>query len=391
MPNRRRVDDSETPSLFGDAAGVPARSAARSSARAVVEGSGRSNQPLLPDRHPQEDFFVCDVFDAVPKSDIGSMEHPIFSLATKPDTRPRRYEHGNIVVEVKPSIDGLATVHDRDVLIFCISQLMRALNDGKQISQVVRFQASDLLKATNRMASGRGYDLLKSALERLAGTRISTNIKTGNQEIFHTFGLIEHATIIRETRDGRMIEVEVKLSDWVFNAVKAQEVLTISRDYFRLRRPIERRVYELARKHCGTQKQWKISLSLLHLKCGSGSTEREFRRLIGEIIQNDIQHSHLPDYSIRFDEGGKSVVFKSRGTVQPPALSASSAASAAVLEVRLKSDVYDDARAAAPGWDVYYLEQQWRHWCGSEEIIPQVPERHFVKFCESWFAKRGRP
>ena len=56
--------------------------------------------------------------------------------------------------------------------------------------------------------------LLKSALERLSGTRISTNITTGGLEVFETFGLIERAKIVRETREGRMQEIEVKLSDW---------------------------------------------------------------------------------------------------------------------------------------------------------------------------------
>ena len=50
--------------------------------------------PLLPDRHPTGDLFVCDIFDAAPKGDMASMEHPIFSLSTKPDLRVRRYEHG---------------------------------------------------------------------------------------------------------------------------------------------------------------------------------------------------------------------------------------------------------------------------------------------------------
>lgn len=354
------------------------------------QAQGRSVDPLLPDRHPQSDFFVCDIFDAVPKSDMASMEHPIFSLSTKPDTRSRRYEHGDVVLEVKPSVDGLATVHDRDVLIFCISHLMRAKNNGEPISQAVRFQASDLLKSTNRMTTGRGYELLKAALERLAGTRISTNIKTGGHEIFSTFGLIERATIVRETREGRMIEVEVKLSDWVFNAIKAKEVLTISRDYFRLRRPIERRLYELARKHCGTKKNWKIGIGVLRHKCGSGSTDREFKRLIGEIIEQDTKHSHMPDYSIRFDDDGKSVVFASRGTVQVPALPDSEDGSV-VLDVRLNPDVFQEARRAAPGWDIYFLEQAWRQWCGKHEISPRDPEKHFVKFCASWFEKRGRP
>lgn len=78
---------------------------------------------------------MCDIFDAVPKADMASMEHPIFSLSTKPDTRVREYEHNGIKIAIKPSVDGLATVHDRDVLIYCISQLMTALNEGKEVSQ----------------------------------------------------------------------------------------------------------------------------------------------------------------------------------------------------------------------------------------------------------------
>lgn len=341
------------------------------------------SSPLLPDRHPQDDFFVCDIFDAAPKADIGAMEHPIFSLSTKPDTRPRKYEHRGHTIEIKPSSDGLATVHDRDILIFCISQLIRAINDGRGVNQTVRFQASDLLKATNRMTTGRGYELLKAAMERLAGTRISTNITTGGQEVFETFGLIERARIVRETRDGRMQEVEVKLSDWVFNAIRAQEVLTISRDYFRLRRPLERRLYELARKHCGIQKEWSIGLELLQKKCGSGSTTFEFKRLIGKVIDEDIRHSHMPDYAIRFSDDARLVVFKSRGTAPVPVQD--------MFDGRLDSGAYDDARAAAPGWDVRYLEQEWRRWCGAEEIEPKNPGRHYVKFCKSWFEKRGRP
>ena len=121
------------------------------------------------------------------------MEHPVFSLSSKPDYRVRRYEHGDCFIEVKPSSDGLATVHDRDVLIYCFSQLMAARNAGQVVSPVVRFKAYDLVTDTNRMTNGQGYEALKAALERLSGTRISTNIVTGGQEIFETFGLIERA------------------------------------------------------------------------------------------------------------------------------------------------------------------------------------------------------
>ena len=209
----------------------------------------------------QADFFVCDIFDAAPKGDMASMEHPIFSISTKPDRHIRRYENGQNFVEITPSMKGLATVHDRDVLIYCISQCIAALNEEREVSPTIRFRAYDLLKATNRGTDGRGYEQLRAALERLQGTVITTNLITGGKEEFDGFGLIDRFKIVRETRDGRMQEVEIRLSDWVFNAIRHREVLTLHRDYFRLRKPLERRIYELARKHCGAKKEWKIGLA----------------------------------------------------------------------------------------------------------------------------------
>src|SRR5277367_753284 len=72
--------------------------------------AGATSVALLPQRHPNHDLFICDVLDAIPKDDMASMEHPIFSLATKADTRVLRYEHRNAVVEIAPSVRGLATI-----------------------------------------------------------------------------------------------------------------------------------------------------------------------------------------------------------------------------------------------------------------------------------------
>lgn len=339
-----------------------------------------SRSPLLPDRRRQEDFFICDVLDAAPKGDVASMEHPIFSLSTKPDYRSKRYEHGDKFIEIKPAAEGLATVHDRDILIYCISKLMVAVNDGQPISQVVRFKAHDLLKATNRMTNGQGYDGLKEAFKRLSGTRIDTNIVTGGIEEFETFGLIERAKIVRERRDGRMQDVEVKLSDWVFNAIQKSEVLTLHRDYFRLRKPLERRIYEIARKHCGRKGQWKISLELLQKKCGSASTLREFRRLVGNICHADEKFGHMPDYAVRLDDDDM-VGFTNRGTMHEEEKKAADT-------IHLQAETLEEARELAPGWDVYLLEQEWREWITES---PQHPDAAFLGFCKKWFEKRGMP
>lgn len=333
--------------------------------------------PLLPDRHPQRDLFVCDIVDAVPKGDMSSMEHPVFSLSTKPDMRPRRYERGGNWIEISPSRYGIATVHDRDVLIYCISQCMAALNEGRQVQRSMRFKAYDLLVATNRQTSGRGYELLKDALRRLQGTQIETNLRQGGKEYFKIFGLVESAQIVRETRDGRMLDVEITLSDWVWDAIENNNVLTMSRQYFQLRKPLERRLYELARKHCGMQSEWKIGLDTLREKCGSGSTDKEFRRLIGKIIVDNEQHDHMPDYTFTIE--GDNVVVRPKRLIeeQLPLPNLSS--------LHLKGDTYDAARRAAPGWDVHHLETEWRSWVVDKGIAVKDADRHFVSFCK----KRG--
>ena len=333
--------------------------------------------PLLPDRHPQRDLFVCDIVDAVPKGDLASMEHPVFSLSTKPDLRPRRYERGENWIEISPSRHGLATVHDRDVLIYCISQCMAALNEGQPISRKMRFQAFDLLVATNRQTSGRGYELLKDALRRLQGTQIETNLRQGGKEYFKVFGLIDSAEIVRETRDGRMLDVEITLSDWVSDAIENNHVLTLDRAYFLLRKPLERRLYELARKHCGAQSGWKIGLETLRGKCGSGSTAKEFRRLIGKIIEDDALHDHMPRYAFAFD--GDNVAVKPKKNVIPDQL----ALTVAVL--RISDETRERCKGIARGWDIYALEADWRSWVEEKAIPVKDADAHFMAFCK----KRG--
>jgi plasmid replication initiation protein len=266
-------------------------------------------QPLLPERREQLDFFVCDIFDATPKDDLGSMEHPMFTLATNPDTAIRHYEHHGNSITITPSVLGLATIFDKDVLIYCISQLVGAINQGRPISRTVRVTAYDLLKATNRQTGGESYDRLEQALERLKGTQIKTDITTGCVRIRDIFGLIERVRIIeRSPLDERMIAIEITLSEWLYNAVQALEVLTIHRDYFRIRKPLDRRLYELTRKHCGQQGKWPVSIALLYKKSGSRGDLREFRRAIKHLAE----HQHLPEYRIMYYEADDKVTFYSR-------------------------------------------------------------------------------
>ncbi|EEX13561.1 RepA [Citreicella sp. SE45] len=320
---------------------------------------------MLPDRYPTADFFLCDIFDALPKDDLATMEHPVFSLSTRPDRRILEYEHNGVQMTVTPSVRGLATIHDKDILIYCVSQLMAAINAGRAVSRTLHLRAHDLLVASNRETSGDGYKRLRDAFERLAGTRITTNIATGETEVTRGFGLIESWEIVRRSRGGRMISVAVTLSEWLFRAVMAKSVLTLSRDYFRLRKPLERRIYELARKHCGRQPAWTVSVDTLLKKSGSASPRRVFRKMLRDMIAA----GHLPDYDMT-EEPGDLIRFTQKGVVDDgprgPALS---------------PDVLDRARELAPGRDVYALEADWQdYWRRSGRPVLRNPGAAFLGY-----------
>lgn len=328
-------------------------------------------------RAPQAvgDFFVCDFFAAVPKHDLASMEHPLFSLSTRPDRRIIEYRHNDIEVTVTPSVKGRATIFDADILIFCISQLMAAINVGRPTQRTLTLTAHDLLLATGRETSGDGYKRLRDAFERLAGTRITTNIATGPKadpfEVTTGFGLIESWEIVRRTRGGRMVSVAVTLSEWLYRAVLSKSVLTLSRDYFSLRRPLERRIYELCRKHCGRQPEWRVSVDTLCKKSGSASPRRVFRAMLREIIRD----AHLPDYTLTEEEGDIICVRPVAEVVEP-----------AAQIPPLSPDTLDAARAMVPGADIYALEAEWRDvWAASGAPPLKSPARAFL----GWVKKRA--
>jgi plasmid replication initiation protein len=243
------------------------------------------------------------------------------------------------------------------------------MNQGETPSRTMRFTAYDFLIAIGRSISGDSYQRFRESLDRLQGVVINTNIKTGRFRIEEGFGLIDAWRAVKEDDTGRVIAVEIELSKWLYNAILANELLTISPDYFQLRKPIERRIYEIARKHCGSQELFKIGLEKLQLKVGSGSAKKEFRRSIREIVTDN----HLPDYEIALSNDDN-LTFTNRdkkhlATVRQTGF------------ILLKPETYEKAKLAAPGWDIHALEQQWREWIAKKKEPPKRPDTAFIAFC----------
>ncbi|MDR9900961.1 replication initiator protein A [Aetokthonos hydrillicola Thurmond2011] len=326
------------------------------------------------------DFFVCDISHPVLKDDIASMENPIFSLSSKPDREVRYYAANGNSIKITPSGIGLATIHDKDILIYCMSQIVARMNKGEPINKKIRIKARDLLASTNRGTGGRAYKLLKDSLERLRGTSITTDIETNGKRIVEGFGLIDRWKIVTEDdKTDKMIELEITLSDWMYNSILGKEILTINKKYFELRGALERRIYELARKYCGKQKEWRINIEKLREKCGSQSNLRHFKYLLKKIQDGD----ELFDY--HFNIEGEIVVFNSFKQEYSHKVIKDT-------KILLKSDTYIKARKVAPGYDIYALEQEWLSWwktSGQPEL--RSPDAAFVGFCRQKYDNGLKP
>ncbi|MCM8921834.1 MAG: replication initiator protein A [Candidatus Thiodiazotropha sp.] len=199
----------------------------------------------------QLEFFSATITGASPKDDRHSMAVPFFTLSKKIDTDNRTYfdQDGYEILRLEPSGRGLATIWDKDILLFCMSQIMAAKNRKQPYSKTISVDSFAVLTATGRGTSGPSYENLEDALIRLRGTTVLTPIATGGEVVTEGFGFIESFKIVSQGRSARevsrkggktvkkqaVLSFEVTLSEWIFNALRADEVLTLDPDYFSLK------------------------------------------------------------------------------------------------------------------------------------------------------------
>lgn len=246
----------------------------------------------------QVDLFLDSVVNAPLRQDRALLEFPFFSLEKRPRMTPMEFHDGKVSIRIEPGAKGVATIWDKDVLIYVVSLLNDRLERGAPVDRKVQFAAHDLLTLTGRGTGKRAYELLLDALDRLRSTHIKTTIEAADQRERRGFGWIETYRVVeRDTQAGKrvMTAIEVTLNEWMFRAlVQERRVLAISRDYFGLTGGLERRLYELARKHLGNQQEWTIGLAKLADKVG---TVRPLK-LFASDLRRIIDANNLPTYRI---------------------------------------------------------------------------------------------
>ncbi|MBA4766193.1 MAG: replication initiator protein A [Sphingomonadales bacterium] len=248
----------------------------------------------------QFDLFLPYLADLPLRDQREMMERPFFSLAKSKRVKPIDYTSpdGKLWVHVSANPDyGMATIWDADILIYCASQLAdmarRGVND---VPRKLHIMPYDLLRAIGRPTTGRAYELLGQALDRLVSTTIKTNIRAENRREA-TFSWLDGWTQLVDEKTERSRGMTLELSNWFWEGVMMQGgVLSIDRAYFDITGGRERWLYRVARKHAGGAGEagFAISMPVLFEKSGA---EGQYRRFKFEMLKL-AEKNALPGYAL---------------------------------------------------------------------------------------------
>lgn len=278
-----------------------------------------------PNPNPEFDLFIPLMGDLSLKDQRETMERPFFSLQKRKRVKPIEYSSPDgetwVKIEAIPAY-GMATIWDADILIWAASTLNRMREQGvNDLPRTLRTTSYDLLRAIKRDTSGRAYQELQAALQRLQTTSISTSIRAPKRRTKAGFNWLDKWTLEVDPDTDQPRGMTITLSDWVYEGIMGERsLLTMHQDYFLLTGGLERALYRIARKHAGNQKGgWTCRVEVLRDKTGSDSKPKEFNRMLRKVVEAD----QLPDYTMGMAataDGSPAVLFRLRGEAEALAL-----------------------------------------------------------------------
>ncbi len=240
----------------------------------------------------QPDLFLSALSDVPWRDQLDLMAVPIVSLAKGKRAGPIVYKRGEVSVEVSaPAHIGMATIWDLDLVLWSVSQLNAAINRGEPASATIRAVPYDVLKSIHRGTSGREYQGLKDALDRLVATTIRTTVRATTKR-GETFSLLERVAWEADEK-GRLSALAVTVPGWLLKAVVDRRVLAVDPRYFQMTSGLARWLYRVARKQAGDSPTgWRWTMADLHERSGVARPLKAFAYDIRRLaLENE-----LPEY-----------------------------------------------------------------------------------------------
>lgn len=339
--------------------------------------------------------YLCDIADTKTKSDILSIDVPLFSLDKKIQYDVSKVNRNGVEWTIYPTKGeddvnfGRPTIYDRDILVYITSKLIAGQNRGDEINKKIEVNVADLLKVIGRSDSKDAYVALEASLKRLTRTYIKRSdiviydgesqvTDTSSQEVGQPF-IADVWKQVQEKHcdNARRIQVlHIKVSDWLWQAVRQCRVLSMSKKYFELSRPVEKRLYEIARKYVGNEcDSKKMNLDDLYERFGTRTSTKAFKSYIKNIAKENAEKKNFPDFDIFLE--GDFVIFKKRvektGFIR--------------IEEGMKETVKEMCSAA--GLDYNACESDFYIWAAEREKITNT-DQLFLSFASTWIKNRTK-
>lgn len=355
-------------------------------------------------KEEQIDLFLPYLSDLPLRDQREMMERPFFSLSKSKRLKPIDYcsPDGKTFVHVSANPDyGMATIWDADILIYLAS----VLNDMKQrrvneIPRTLKIMPYDLLRSIGRPISGRSYELLGAALDRLQSTTIKTNIRA-EQRREATFSWLDNWSQLIDEKTDRTRGLSVSVSSWFYEGVLMNGgVLSIDRAYFDITGGRERWLYKVARKHAGGAGEggFAIALPTLFEKSGAEGQYRRFKFEIAAVVKaNALPGFHLELVAAATSKEPLLQMTRREATVKETAKATPKIAQKTIKTPIPKLEeprnyVTDDTlnylRAHYRGWDFHSLHQEFRAWLSeSADRAPDHYQSAFIGFVKRYHEK----
>ena len=219
-------------------------------------------------------------------NDRNTMLHSFFALEAR-RTEPIVYKANGVEIIVQGTKSGIATINDKEVLVYICSIASQKLARGEYLSQKFRFTAHDFFSVTGKTPGGKTYRYFAAALERLQGTQIKTNIVTGGRRERTWFSWLKSArmeTAVWSNGHEAMKAIEVELCDWLWRAIIDDKATLISSEGYFYLPPLERKLYEVGYAECADCVSAAVPLEELRRRMGVTTDLRHFRHNLGKTI-----------------------------------------------------------------------------------------------------------
>ena len=213
------------------------------------------------------------------------MGYPFFSLGESRRLVPIRYQSLDVAITVEGgSEQGIATIWDADILIWGASQVLKARQERTGTSRLLVARPAEVLQFIGRRNGIEDHDRLRSALDRLQSTTVSTSYRQLEGRRRHRFSWIsewkEHTSA-----KGWPTRISLMLPDWLYlGLLDGSLTLPFDPIYFTLKGGLARWLYRLLRFRKPSVGQFEF----LHLYSRAGSLmwpadfARHLRRIAAE-------------------------------------------------------------------------------------------------------------